>query len=86
MRKPNPRTFDPRKEERELSKGRRGAWLQRRLKVGYNPSAAALEEAQQEALRRKKPPEAGLAIPIEPPKGPKPKQGGAAAPLDFGDD
>lgn len=34
--------------------------------------------------RRRKPPEAGLAIPAIPPSGPRPKQGGAAAALDFG--
>lgn len=32
---------------------------------------------------RRKPPEAGLAVPAIPPKGPLPKQGGAQAPLDF---
>lgn len=31
----------------------------------------------------RKPPEAGIAVPAVPPKGPLPKQGGAAAPLDF---
>lgn len=31
----------------------------------------------------RKPPEAGLAVPAEPPKGPKPKLGGAEAPLTF---
>lgn len=34
---------------------------------------------------RRKPPESGLAVPVEPPKGPKPKLGGAEAPLDFDD-
>lgn len=34
-------------------------------------------------IRRRKPPEAGIAMPAEPPKGPLPKEGGAAAPLDF---
>ena len=32
---------------------------------------------------RRKPPEAGLSVPAVPPKGPSPKQGGAAAPFDF---
>ena len=32
---------------------------------------------------RRKPPEAGLAVPAVPPKGPLPRQGGAEAPLDF---
>lgn len=31
----------------------------------------------------RKPPEAGIAVSAVPPKGPLPKQGGAAAPLDF---
>ena len=34
---------------------------------------------------RRKPPEAGIAVPAIPPKGPLPKQGGAEAPLDFSD-
>lgn len=33
----------------------------------------------------RKPPEAGIAVPADPPRGPLPKQGGAEAPLDFGD-
>ena len=33
--------------------------------------------------KRRKPPEAGLAVPAVPPSGPQPKQGGAAAPLEF---
>ncbi|GMN02541.1 hypothetical protein [Erythrobacter sp. MTPC3] len=32
---------------------------------------------------KKKPPEAGIAVPAVPPKGPLPKEGGAEAPLDF---
>ena len=35
---------------------------------------------------RRKPPESGTSVPAVPPKGPQPKQGGAAAPLDFGVD
>lgn len=31
----------------------------------------------------RKPPESGIAVPAEPPKGPLPKQGGAEAPLTF---
>ena len=34
--------------------------------------------------RRRRPPEAGLAVPAVPPKGPLPKKGGAEAPLDIG--
>ena len=37
------------------------------------------------AGKRRKPPEAGLAVPAVPPQGPLPMQGGAEAPLDFGD-
>ena len=33
--------------------------------------------------RRRKPPEAGIAVPAVPPQGPLPKQGGAEAPLTF---
>ncbi len=36
--------------------------------------------------RKRKPPEAGIAVPAVPPKGPRPKQGGAEAPLDFRED
>ena len=32
---------------------------------------------------RRKPPESGIPVPAVPPHGPLPKQGGAAAPLDF---
>ena len=32
---------------------------------------------------RRKPPESGLPVPAVPPQGPRPKQGGAAAPLEF---
>ncbi|ANY19068.1 hypothetical protein A6F68_00533 [Tsuneonella dongtanensis] len=34
---------------------------------------------------RRRPPEAGMPIPAVPPRGPRPKQGGAEAPLEFGD-
>ncbi|MDJ0641546.1 MAG: hypothetical protein QNJ15_01905 [Erythrobacter sp.] len=36
--------------------------------------------------KRRKPPEAGIAVPAVPPRGPLPKQGGAEAPLDFEND
>lgn len=44
--------------------------------------------SQQKAVRKppRKPPEAGIAMPPIPPHGPRPMQGGAAAPLDFGSD
>jgi hypothetical protein len=38
------------------------------------------------APRRRKPPEAGIAAPAVPPRGPLPMQGGAAARLDFARD
>jgi len=34
-------------------------------------------------LRRRKPPEAGVAVPAVPPKGPLPMRGGAEASLEF---
>lgn len=33
--------------------------------------------------RKRKPPEAGIAMPAVPPRGPLPLQGGAEAPLEF---
>lgn len=33
--------------------------------------------------KKRKPPEAGIAVPAVPPRGPLPKQGGAEAPLEF---
>ena len=46
---------------------------------------AALDRLQGGAYgtKRRKPPESGLPVPAVPPGGPLPKQGGAAAPLDF---
>lgn len=49
-------------------------------------SALAKMEASKADLYRKfnrKPPESGIAMPVEPPRGPLPMQGGAAAPLEF---
>jgi len=53
----------------------------------FQPALAntLIEEAARNAARRK-PPESGLSVPAVPPRGPLPKQGGAAAPLDFGTD
>ena len=47
-----------------------------------------LRELREEILgkNRRKPPESGLSVPAVPPRGPAPKQGGAAAALDFGQD
>jgi hypothetical protein len=46
---------------------------------------AALDRLQNRPgpKRRPKPPESGLPVPAVPPQGPLPKQGGAAAPLEF---
>ena len=41
-----------------------------------------VKESALKAARRK-PPEGGLAMPVEPPNGPAPKSGGAVAPLEF---
>lgn len=38
---------------------------------------------RQRSPRRRKPPESGISVPAIPSRGPLPKQGGAAAPLDF---
>lgn len=47
---------------------------------GTRAFAAFLHERR---APRRKPPEAGLPVPAIPPRGPLPKQGGAAAELDF---
>ncbi len=44
---------------------------------------AAAARAERKRINRRKPPEAGIAIPAVPPGGPLPIQGGAEAPLDF---
>lgn len=43
--------------------------------------AAVLHRYRDEKKRR--PPESGMTAPVDPPKGPSPMQGGAAAGLDF---
>jgi len=94
---PPRKPFDPERFRPDGPSGPLGAALERlrtvlgrpvrktrRLKVGYNNAGVLIERAEQAARRRKrKPPEAGLSVPAIPPKGPLPKQGGAAAPLDF---
>ena len=48
------------------------------------PGSRSLNDIlRQRPTPRRKPPEAGLAVPAVPPRGPLPMQGGAAAPLDF---
>lgn len=49
-------------------------WLRRALESGV---------AGIGTIRRRKPPEAGIAVPAARPSGPLPKQGGAEAPLEF---
>lgn len=44
---------------------------------------AAAARAGDRASRKRKPPEAGIAVPAVPPMGPLPGQGGAEAPLTF---
>ena len=41
---------------------------------------------QPRSNRRRRPPTAGLPVPAVTPRGPLPKQGGAEAPLEFGED
>jgi hypothetical protein len=50
------------------------SWLRRALESGVVGIGT---------IRRRKPPEAGIAISAVPPRGPLPKQGGAEAPLEF---
>lgn len=48
------------------------------------PSTRSLDDIlRQTRAPRRKPPEAGIAVPVVSPRGPLPKQGGAAAPLEF---
>lgn len=53
-------------------------------KPDLKPGTRSLDDLlRQTRTPRRKPPEAGLAVPAVPPRGPLPMQGGAAAPLDF---
>jgi len=53
-------------------------------KPDMKPGTRSLDDLiRQTRNKRRKPPEADLAIPAVPPRGPLPKQGGAAAPLDY---
>jgi uncharacterized protein involved in type VI secretion and phage assembly len=45
--------------------------------------ASRIAEIMARNANRRKPPEAGLAVPAVPPRGPPPLQGGAEAPLEF---
>ncbi len=56
----------------------------RGAKPDDQPGSRSLNELlRQRPTSLRKPPEAGLAVPVVPPRGPLPMQGGAAAPLDF---
>ncbi len=55
-----------------------------RANPDLKPGTRSLDDLiRQTRTHRRKPPEAGVAVPAIPPRGPLPKQGGAAAPLDF---
>lgn len=45
----------------------------------------AAVRSEKKRFPKRKPPEAGIAVPAVPPKGPLPKQGGAAAEFEFDD-
>ena len=60
---------EPSVEERIYLKAERAKLMQ--IRTRFTPK------------RRRRPPESGLPVPAIPPSGPRPKQGGAAAPLDF---
>ena len=74
------------------------AHLDESLRDAMRAAAAAIRERHRTRMellkaqarrtgpaRKRKPPEAGLPVPAVPPRGPLPLQGGAEAPLDFGD-
>jgi hypothetical protein len=54
-------------------------------RIEYKAAIVHLRETRERisGQNKRKPPESGIAVPAVPPKGPLPKQGGAAAPLDF---
>ena len=55
----------------------------RKALIAARIAAAARSGARGNPEPKRKPPEAGLAVPAVPPNGPLPKQGGAEAPLEF---
>ena len=58
---------------------------ERRAQTAIRECEAMLRAKLQSVMKKpkRKPPEAGIAVPAVPPKGPLPKQGGAEAPLEF---
>lgn len=71
--------------EFELEKiaGRLSSVAGQRDRIGLKAEQAHLQNILRQL--RRKPPEAGLAVPAVPPRGPLPLQGGAEAPLEFDD-
>ena len=60
------------------------AALRQGPKPDVRPGTGSLADILRSQPRpRHKPPESGLPVPAIPPSGPLPKQGGAAAPLEF---
>jgi hypothetical protein len=56
----------------------------RGVRPDLRPGSRSLDDIlRQRPTRRRKPPASGIAAPANPPRGPLPMQGGAAAPLDF---
>ena len=53
------------------------------LAASLRPGHANMHAVGIKRNRKRKPPEAGLAVPAVPPNDPLPKQGGAEAPLEF---
>lgn len=71
--------------ERLIQKMRQMDAALRHAKVDDVTCRIVLEHFARPARRsgRRKPPDAGIAVPAIPPRGPLPLQGGAEAPLDF---
>ena len=75
-------------EKLTLLAGKLGSVRGQRERHLLEPEVArltALKAHLYRSTRRRKPPEAGIAIPAIPPRGPLPLQGGAEAPLEFDD-
>jgi predicted RNA-binding Zn ribbon-like protein len=83
---------EPRRETRETieraraeAKRAREAKREEFLRRTFNGLSLAEIEAQARRNSRRRPPSMAPAL-VEPPRGPLPMQGGAAAPLEFGAD
>lgn len=66
-------------------KARLASTVDKRERRGLSSFLVKLEDARVDFYQRlnRKPPEAGIAVPADLPKGPKPRLGGAEAPLHF---